>query len=172
MPRHRFAASAQVWSTRTRAGRSGGVGALLGEVLLEQDRLDEAREFITAARNHAAPRSIYYQAWWRRAMARVEARDGRHEQAVSLAREALALIEASDWLYFKAEAELALADVLRHGGSELEAGEAATRALALCEAKDHVSGAKRMRRFLEKSGGGVTASRPASIDVRRRAGVP
>ena len=134
----------------------GGVGALLGEVLLEQDRLDEAREFITAARTHAAPRSIYYQAWWRRAMARVEARDGRHEQAVSLAREALALIERSDWLYFKADAELALADVLRHGGSELEAAEAATRALALCEAKDHVSGTRRVRRFLEKSGGGVT----------------
>ena len=134
----------------------GGVGALLGEVLLEQDCLDEAREFITAARTHAAPRSIYYQAWWRRAMARVEARDGRHEQAVSLAREALALIDRSDWLYFKAEAELALADVLRHGGSELEAAEAATRALALCEAKDHVSGTRRVRRFLEKSGGGVT----------------
>jgi class 3 adenylate cyclase/tetratricopeptide (TPR) repeat protein len=134
----------------------GGVGALLGEVLLEQDRLDEAREFVTAARTHAAPRSIYYQAWWRRAMARVEARDGRHEQAVSLAREALALIERSDWLYFRADAELALADVLRHGGSELEAAEAATRALALCEAKDHVSGARRMRRFLEKSGGSVT----------------
>src|SRR5438309_12029162 len=50
----------------------GGVAALLGEVLLEQERLAEARELITAARAHAAPRSIYYQAWWRRAMARVE----------------------------------------------------------------------------------------------------
>jgi ATP/maltotriose-dependent transcriptional regulator MalT len=134
----------------------GGVGALLGEVLLEQHRLEEAREFVTAARIHAAPRSIYYQAWWRRAMARVEARDGRHEQAVSLARDALALIEGSDWLYFRAETELALADALRHGGSEREAAEAATRALALCEAKDHVSGTRRMRRFLEMSGGSVT----------------
>jgi hypothetical protein len=84
-------------------------------------------------------------------MARVEARDGRHEQAVSLAREALALVEGSDWLYFKAEAELALADVLRHAGSELEAAEAATRALALCEAKGHVAGTRRVRRFLETS---------------------
>jgi tetratricopeptide (TPR) repeat protein len=134
----------------------GGVGALLGEVLLEQDRLDEARELITAARAHAAPRSIYYQAWWRRAMARVEARDGRHEQAVSLAREALALIEGSDWLYFKAEAELALAEVLQHAGSEHEAAEAAARALALCEAKGHVSGTKRVRGFLEKPGRRVT----------------
>jgi ATP/maltotriose-dependent transcriptional regulator MalT len=120
-------------------------------VLLEQDRLDEARELITAARVHAAPQSIYYQAWWRRAMARVEARDGRHEQAVSLAREALALAEGSDWLYFKAETELALADVLRHAGSEIEAAEGATRAVALCEAKGHVTGARRVRRFLEAS---------------------
>jgi ATP/maltotriose-dependent transcriptional regulator MalT len=129
----------------------GGVGALLGEVLLEQDRPVEARELIRAARAHAAPRSIYYQAWWRRAMARVEARDGRHEEAVSLAREALTLLAGSDWLYFKADTELALADVLRRAGREREAAEAATEALALCEAKGHVTGTKRVRKFLENS---------------------
>ena len=129
----------------------GGVGALLGEVLLEQDRLVEARELITAARAHAAPRSLYYQAWWRRAMARVEARDGQHEEAVSLAREALTLIDASDWLYFKADTELALADVLRRAGREREAAKAATKALTLCEAKGHMTGTRLVRRFLENS---------------------
>jgi tetratricopeptide (TPR) repeat protein len=126
----------------------GGIGALLGEVLLEQRRTQEAREQIMDARAHAPARSLYYQSWWRRALARVEARDGRQKEAESLARQALQLIESSDWLYFKAETQLALADVLRCGGNEGEASQVASLALALLEQKRHLAGAKRARAFL------------------------
>jgi class 3 adenylate cyclase/tetratricopeptide (TPR) repeat protein len=136
----------------------GGIGALLGEALLEQDRVREARDEVEAARAHLAPRSTYYQAWWRRAMARVEARDGNAELAVSLAVEALALIEQSDWLYFRAETELALADVLRRAGREEEARAAASRALAQCESKRHLAGIRRVERFLDEPATGSAAS--------------
>jgi len=125
-----------------------GIGSLLAEVLLEQDRPAEAREQVTQARAHAAPRSTYYQAWWRRALARVEAREGHMQAAESLSREALSLIDQSDWLYFRAETELALADVLRRAGNEAPALEAANRALALCAAKHHLAGIRRAQAFL------------------------
>jgi tetratricopeptide (TPR) repeat protein len=134
----------------------GGISAQLCEALLEQGRVSEAREQIESARSYAAPRSNYYQAWWRRAMARVEARDGDPEQAVALATEALGLIGRSDWLYFKAETELAFADVLRLIGREQEARGAAARALAYCDAKRHLAGVRRVERFL--SDGATTRS--------------
>jgi class 3 adenylate cyclase/tetratricopeptide (TPR) repeat protein len=126
-----------------------GIGTLLGEVLLEQGATDEARARVEVARQHAAPRSIYYQAWWRRAWGRLEARAGRYADGELLVREALSMLEDSDWLYFKSQTEMALADVLRRAGREPEALEAAARALALCDAKGHRAGALQVRAFIE-----------------------
>ena len=125
-----------------------GVGALLGEALLEQDRVAEAHQVILVAEARAANTTNYYQAFWRRSLARVEARNGHHERAAKLATEALALIESSDWLFFKSETELAWADVLRRAGREQQAFAAASRALELCEAKRHLAGIRRAQRFL------------------------
>ncbi|HZI36218.1 MAG TPA: AAA family ATPase [Gaiellales bacterium] len=125
-----------------------GIGTLLGEVLLEQGETDEARARVEVARQHAAPGSIYYQAWWRRAWGRLEARAGRYAVGETLVREALSMLEDSDWLYFKSQTEMALADVLRRARREPEALEAAARALELCDAKGHVAGARQVRAFI------------------------
>jgi hypothetical protein len=88
------------------------------------------------SRRDAPTIDLMSQVQWRTALARVSPSD-----AEKLAREAVAIAEATEATTFHADALLALSDVLAATGRAREAEDAAARAAALYRAKGHVVGA-------------------------------
>ena len=81
---------------------------------------------------------------------------------MALAREAVTIVEGTDWLDSRAEALLDLAEVLRLGGRASEAATPAREALRLWEQKGSIVSAERARRLLDE----VTGLRSARSSVR------
>ncbi len=92
------------------------------------------------------------QALWRSIRAKVRASDGRCDEALALAREAIALMESTDLLSHRADAMLDLAEVLRACSRLREGRGAIQTALGLYEAKGNVAAAARARALLEAAG--------------------
>jgi Flp pilus assembly protein TadD len=80
--------------------------------------------------------------------AKILARRGRFDDGVRLAREAVAMIAASDCLDYQGIAAMDLADVLRSAGRTDEANVAARQALDAFERKGNLVSASRARGFL------------------------
>lgn len=70
--------------------------ALLAHMLYEQDELAEADKFARASEETAAPVDAFSQLLWRSARAKIRARRGEPAVAEALAREAVALADATD----------------------------------------------------------------------------
>jgi hypothetical protein len=85
---------------------------------------------------------------WRSARAKVRARAGDHAEAERLARDAVALAEATDSLTLHGDALMSLAEVLRASGGDGEAVASLERALELYAAKGNVAAARRARALL------------------------
>ena len=117
--------------------------ALLARALIEQGgRDEEALQQSEFAERHGGG-DLKTTITWCSARAEALARGGDAEQALSLARRAVALAEPTDALADKADASMALAGVLLAAGREQEAREAAGAARELYESKGHGQGAKR-----------------------------
>jgi tetratricopeptide (TPR) repeat protein len=82
---------------------------------------------------------------WRQARARVLARRGEHDEAESLAREAVEIAETTEDLGSKAETRADLGEVLTLAGRPRDAAEALEQALVRFEAKENLVMAGRMR---------------------------
>jgi hypothetical protein len=122
--------------------------AVLARALNEQgDHDDEAIEQTHFAERHAGE-DLTTTIIWRSARAQALARCDEVEQAIELARSAVALAEPTDALADKADAAMALAAVLDAAGLDEEAREAATAARELYEAKGHTVGASRAKRLI------------------------
>ena len=119
--------------------------AMLAQAVHAQGRTAEAAELCRTAAAGAAADDIITQVIWRGVQAKVRATEGRCEEAVALAREAVALVEATDLLSHQADAMLDLADVLRICSHDDEADRALRVGIALYERKGHVRGARRAR---------------------------
>jgi ATP/maltotriose-dependent transcriptional regulator MalT len=89
--------------------------------------------------------------------ARVSAARGELEAAATLARQAVALAERTEYVYHNANALVCLAEVREAAGDAVEAVKAAHEALALYEQKGAVVGAARARSMLERLGAGASA---------------
>jgi tetratricopeptide (TPR) repeat protein len=111
------------------------LAALLADALYRQGRDDEALEFSERSRDAAGGDDLLAQVQWRTAQAKPLARAGRGAEAETLAREAVALVRATDFLAARADAALDLAEVLRLDGRSAEALAYAEEALALYEQK-------------------------------------
>jgi class 3 adenylate cyclase/tetratricopeptide (TPR) repeat protein len=85
-----------------------------------------------------------------RVQAMVAARAGRFDDAERTARNAIALIDESDFLVDRADARIGLAEVLELAGRLDDAIEAAAQALSLYEAKGNVLQAGHARARLER----------------------
>jgi class 3 adenylate cyclase/tetratricopeptide (TPR) repeat protein len=83
------------------------------------------------------------RARWCYVRAQALARNHQLDDAETLAREAIALLDPSDYLWDRAEAWMALADVLRRSGRPRDADAAVHEALRLYERKGHVVGVRR-----------------------------
>jgi predicted ATPase/class 3 adenylate cyclase len=125
---------------------SSAVPTLL-EALYRLDRGDEAlrlSERWDPARL-TAPEDVDAQAGWRSVRAKLLAHRGNAAEAERLAREAVSLASATDYVDLHADACAALGEVLRAAGRRDESDAALAEALALYEKKGNVSAAAALR---------------------------
>jgi len=128
----------------------------IAHVLLAQGRDEDALVELEQARQ-----LIYGEApSWKATRARVLARRGQTEEAVKLAREAVASMARSDDITKHAETLVDLAEVLRAHGDLVGAGDALTEAVALHEEKGNVLPAYQCRQLLATLVGESAATKP------------
>jgi ATP/maltotriose-dependent transcriptional regulator MalT len=111
------------------------IGAFLADALAEQGRLDEALELSRRTEKESGDDDIVTQAMWRCAQAKALARLGDAATALTLAREAESLAEATDFPNLHANALIAVAAALAAAGDTAEASVAAGRAVEIHERK-------------------------------------
>jgi predicted ATPase len=128
------------------------MAASLAVVILELGRDEEAEDFAKLSAQLAASGDLVTQVRWRRVRARVLARRGEIRAAEELAREALAIAEATDFVNDQADALVDLSHVLEASGRCDDAAAAASGALRLYELKGNVVAAAATRLRLGKLG--------------------
>ncbi|MFL5736196.1 MAG: tetratricopeptide repeat protein, partial [Actinomycetota bacterium] len=121
------------------------VAALLAHVLLDQDRLGEAEEFVAASEAAVAEDDAGTHILLESARARVLARRGMTDDAEQLLRAAVRDAEESDDVNSRADVLTHLAEVLRRAGDASAADDALMRAMDLYEAKGNVAQAETLR---------------------------
>jgi tetratricopeptide (TPR) repeat protein len=109
--------------------------ALLGQVLYLQGHFDECEDMTRLAEETGASDDIPTQVLWRHIRAKLIARGGRHDEAVALAEEAVALNEGTDSWDIRADALLDLGEVYELSGRPDDARRATREALDLYERK-------------------------------------
>ena len=116
---------------RASAGRAG---ALLAKSVLMQGRVEEAEKLATDS-DALAGQALQTAIGSRAALGEAAARDGRHDEALALAEEAVSIAACTDLLIDHANAVAGLSTVQRLAGdAELSAGSRA-KATSLFEAK-------------------------------------
>jgi class 3 adenylate cyclase/tetratricopeptide (TPR) repeat protein len=128
--------------------------ALLARAVYAQGRMREAGELCRTIEEVAAAEDTETQATWRGLQARVLAREDRCDEAVALAREAVAILEPTDLLSRRGDAMLDLAEVLRTCARTEEAERATRAGLELYEIKGNAVAAARARSLLDDRQGG------------------
>jgi class 3 adenylate cyclase/tetratricopeptide (TPR) repeat protein len=118
------------------------------EALFELGQDDEAERWIAVADEIGGEDDVITQTLIRQVRGLLAARAGRHAAAEALIGDALELIEQTDAVEGRAEAQIALGKILRLAGREAEALEALGRAEALFEQKRHLAGLALVRKQL------------------------
>ena len=111
------------------------VAGLLGQTLYALGRYDEVEELGRLAQELATDDDVETQALWRCVHAKLSARQGAHDEAEALARDALEILAPTDAIILKYGALLDLAEVLGIAGRPEEAAIALQEALQLAELK-------------------------------------
>jgi tetratricopeptide (TPR) repeat protein len=140
-----------------RYGRSAfsACAVVLGRVLCELGRFDEAEPLAQIGRDAGDEDDLQVQALWRQVQARVLAYRGESESAEALAREAIAIVEQTDGLNMAGDAYGDLADVLTAAGRTDEAAEALEQALDRYERKKNLAMVAQVKPKLEALRTGV-----------------
>ncbi len=137
--------------TLERSGEKGWlstVAGFLAEVLWRRGKPDEAERFTAMSREAAAADDWISQMQWRATQAKLLADRGELGEAELLAREAVELMDRTDYLVNRGDARISLAYVLRKAGRPIEAAEAAREALDLYERKGDIADARTTRALL------------------------
>jgi class 3 adenylate cyclase/tetratricopeptide (TPR) repeat protein len=127
----------------------------VARALFERGRLAESWSFVERSRRLGGTDDVVTQFGWRSIGARVLAAQGRLADAERLAREAVVLIEATEYVHSHAEALFDLGVVLASGSHERAAADALAHAALLWERKENLVMAGRARaalRELQSSG--------------------
>jgi ATP/maltotriose-dependent transcriptional regulator MalT len=103
--------------------------------MVAQGRLEEAEALSLEVEGIAAEDDVDAQTLWRLARAKVLARRGEFEQAEALARDAVRLLEPTDYVVNQIDGLACLASVLLLAGNEAESRSLLARARALATAK-------------------------------------
>jgi class 3 adenylate cyclase/tetratricopeptide (TPR) repeat protein len=130
-------------------GFSSTTAALVAEAYVETGDLAQAWDYATIARETSASDDVASQSSGRQMQAEVLSARGQHEEAEALAREAVAIMETTDYLASRAITLVHMARVLRAAGKHDDAVEAADRAIELFEAKGATFFVERTRKLIE-----------------------
>jgi class 3 adenylate cyclase/tetratricopeptide (TPR) repeat protein len=120
--------------------RAGHLAAMLAGVLAQQGRLDEADEQLAVAQETIQKIDVSGRSQLKISTAQVIARRGEFEEAVSLAAEAVALIESTQELLNMPDLLMWQAEVLELAGSVEDAKAALTKAVDAAARKGSVVG--------------------------------
>jgi tetratricopeptide (TPR) repeat protein len=124
--------------------------ACLAHVLCAQSRHDEAERWIVVAAEAASEDDGFTQALWRSARAKVLASRGDFEEALRLAREAVAIAQPTDWLNTRGDTLSDLAEVLRLCDRPAEAVSPLESAVTLYEQKGNLVAAAKTQALLQE----------------------
>jgi tetratricopeptide (TPR) repeat protein len=138
-------------SAMNEKGALSTLSALLAEVLCRQEKDEEEAEGLLIASEEAGSADDWAtHAAIKEASAVLLSRRGEFEAAVSLAREALDLVEGTDNLQARGWHRVGLAEILVRTGRLAEAEPFLAEAIELFEAKGHLFGADEARRALKE----------------------
>jgi len=126
------------------------LAAMLGDILYEQGRYDEADEYALLGKDLGSSEDIATQMMWREVHAKVLARRGELEEAEALAREAVDIADQTDFSTEAAEVMASLGEVLAVSGRPEDAVPPLGRALEMYEAKGNLVMAERIREKLSE----------------------
>jgi tetratricopeptide (TPR) repeat protein len=126
------------------------VAGELANVLVERGEDREAERYTQVAEELAADDDLTSQALWRWVRARVLARRGQTDDALTLAAQARDLLSVTDSPVAQADALLALSEVVAAAGDEGAARASAEAALQLYERKGDLVSAARTRTYLDQ----------------------
>jgi DNA-binding SARP family transcriptional activator len=131
-------------------GTLSGVEAILACLVAPSGDVEEARRLVHSARGKTSSGDDFYlEVLWRSALALVNAREGRAEEAILLSEEAVRRADAGDALLFRAKALEEAATVHDLLGDRDGAVRALRRALDEYERKGSVVGSERLRAQLD-----------------------
>jgi DNA-binding SARP family transcriptional activator len=129
-------------------GGLASMAPLTARALLAVERLDEVEHYAYWGRDIADADDVEAHAGWRIAISGLRSRQGRHDEAISLAREAVALVTQREMAQLLADSELTLAAALRAGGDEPAARIVAQDARRIATAKDDRAALRTIDAFL------------------------
>ena len=138
-----------------RAYLSTRAAELAEKALYVQGKYDEAERFAKLGLEAGASDDIETQARGRAALAKVFARRGKFEASKRLAREAVELVDPTDFVELKGDVLMDVAEVFRLASRPEEAASAARRARATYEAKGMIVPARETARFIAELRGGA-----------------
>jgi class 3 adenylate cyclase/tetratricopeptide (TPR) repeat protein len=139
------------WDRYGELGETGyrsTVGTILAEALRVAGRAEEAEAVLDEVETLAAVNDFDPQARLRWVRALILVRRGEMEEAERLAREAVAIVEATDYIDARGDALAALAEVLDVAGRRAEAVKEWQAALGCYERKGNVVRAAQVREHL------------------------
>jgi tetratricopeptide (TPR) repeat protein len=120
----------------------------LGQALYALERFDEAEAWAQKGSELADSDDIATQTMSRQVQAKVLARRGQHDEAETLAREAVALADSTDMLVGQGDTRRDLAEVLELAGRHQEATATLVEALERYARKEALAPARRVRERL------------------------
>jgi DNA-binding SARP family transcriptional activator/class 3 adenylate cyclase len=126
--------------------------ALIAQALYMQERYEEAERFCSVSERTAPDDDLSTHVIWRGVRAKLLAREGEHDRADALAREAVRLASQTDHINRHADTLLDLAEVLRAGGQRAQADAAVREALARYSQKGNTVSAERARSLVATPG--------------------
>ena len=145
----------EAFEAMTAAGDQAFASTAAGELalcLVDTGRFDEAARYARIATETTSSDDFVSQAMSRAAMGRVLASRGEFEAAEANARDALSLVDASDYLTYRGEMQLELASVLDAAGRRQEAEDAIHRAIGHFEAKGATAWVTKANAWLPPAG--------------------
>jgi class 3 adenylate cyclase/tetratricopeptide (TPR) repeat protein len=128
------------------------IAALLGKVVREQGRDNDALPYLKTAEELSSPNDVTSQAFWRSMRAPILARQGQLSQAEDLAREAVEMLRTTECPGLQADALVELASVLTIADRIDEAKRVAEEAIALYRVKGDIAFLCRWTEWAETAG--------------------